>query len=56
VLFDLDGTLVDHDGAAAAGVEQWLMAKGWVNGGIIAGLVSDWDAIAQRHSPHTEHT
>jgi beta-phosphoglucomutase-like phosphatase (HAD superfamily) len=28
VLFDLDGTLVDHEGAAAKGVEQWLMANG----------------------------
>lgn len=49
VLFDLDGTLVDHDSAAAAGVEQWLMAKGWAKAGTIAGLVSDWDAIAERH-------
>jgi putative hydrolase of the HAD superfamily len=51
VLFDVDGTLVDHDGAAAAGVEQWLMTMGWADAGNIAGLVSDWDAIAERNFP-----
>ena len=51
VLFDVDGTLVDHDGAAAAAVEQWLMANHWADAGTIAGLVSDWDAIAERHFP-----
>jgi putative hydrolase of the HAD superfamily len=49
VLFDLDGTLVDHHGAAATAVEQWLMARGWADAGTVAGLVSDWDAIAERH-------
>jgi Predicted hydrolase (HAD superfamily) len=49
VLFDLDGTLVDHDGAAAKGVEQWLMANGWADARTIADLISDWDAIAERH-------
>jgi putative hydrolase of the HAD superfamily len=49
VLFDLDGTLVDHDSAAAEGVGQWLSAMGWADPGTIAGLVSDWDAIAERH-------
>lgn len=48
VLFDLDGALVDHDSAAAEGVEQWLMAQGWADTGTIAGLISDWDAIAER--------
>jgi hypothetical protein len=38
---DVDGTLVDHDGATAAGVEQWLMPMGWADAGTIAGLVSD---------------
>jgi FMN phosphatase YigB (HAD superfamily) len=51
VLFDVDGTLVDHDGAAASGVQQWLMANGWADAGTIAGLVSEWDEIAERHFP-----
>jgi len=51
VLFDVDGTLVDHDGAAAAGAQQWLMAMGWADAGTIAGLVSKWDEIAERHFP-----
>ena len=49
VLFDLDGTLFDHEGAAAKGVEQWLMANGWADARTIADLISDWDAIAERH-------
>ena len=49
VLFDLDGTLVDHHGAASTGVEQWLMARDWADAGTVAGLVSDWDVIAERH-------
>ena len=51
VLFDVDGTLVDHDGATAAGAQQWLMAMGWADAGTIAGLVSEWDEIAERHFP-----
>jgi putative hydrolase of the HAD superfamily len=51
VLFDVDGTLVDHDGAAAVAVQQWLMAMGWADAGTIAGLVSEWDEIAERHFP-----
>jgi putative hydrolase of the HAD superfamily len=51
VLFDLDGTLVDHDGAAAAAVGQWLTAKGWSNAETIDGLVAAWDVIAERHYP-----
>jgi putative hydrolase of the HAD superfamily len=51
VLFDIDGTLVDHDGATAAAVQQWLMAMGWADAGTIAGLVSEWDEIAERHFP-----
>jgi putative hydrolase of the HAD superfamily len=51
VLFDLDGTLVDHESAAAEGVEQWLVGNGWADEATIAGLVSDWDAIAERHFP-----
>jgi beta-phosphoglucomutase-like phosphatase (HAD superfamily) len=51
VLFDVDGTLVDHDGAAAAAVQQWLLGMGWADSGALAGLVSDWDSIAERHFP-----
>jgi putative hydrolase of the HAD superfamily len=51
VLFDLDGTLVDHESAAAEGAEQWLVGNGWADEATIAGLVSDWDAIAERHFP-----
>jgi len=51
VLFDVDGTLVDHEGAAAAAVEHWLRTNHWADAETIAGLVSDWDAIAERHFP-----
>jgi putative hydrolase of the HAD superfamily len=51
VLFDVDRTLVDHDGAAATAVQQWLLAGGWADPGSFAGLVSDWDQIAERHFP-----
>jgi hypothetical protein len=51
VLFDVDGTLADHDGAVAAGAQQWLMAMGWADAGTIAGPVSAWDEIAERHFP-----
>lgn len=29
VLFDLDGTLIDHDCAVATAVETWLLENGW---------------------------
>jgi putative hydrolase of the HAD superfamily len=51
VLFDVDGTLVDHDGADAAALQQWLMAMGWADEGTITGLVAEWDEIAERHFP-----
>ena len=51
VLFDVDGTLVDHDGAAAAAVQQWLMDMGWADAGAIACLVSEWDEIAEQLFP-----
>ena len=51
VLFDLDGTVLDHDGAAAEAVEQWLLGAGWAGAGEVAGLVRDWDEIAERHFP-----
>ncbi|HZI97488.1 MAG TPA: HAD family hydrolase [Actinomycetales bacterium] len=49
VLFDLDGTLVDHDSAAGAAVETWLLGTGWVDAVDVAALVVDWDRIAERH-------
>lgn len=51
MLFDLDGTVLDHDGAAAAAVEHWLLGAGWADAGDVAGLVVDWDEIAERHLP-----
>jgi putative hydrolase of the HAD superfamily len=49
VLFDLDGTLVDHEGAAAEAAKQWLMTQGWADSQDLPGLVSQWGAIAERH-------
>ena len=54
VLFDLDGTVLNDDGAAAAAVEQWLVGAGWVDAEGVAGLVSHWDEIAERASRRTE--
>ena len=51
VLFDLDGTLVDHEGAAATAVGQWLTAKGWANAETVGGLVAEWEKLAERHYP-----
>jgi putative hydrolase of the HAD superfamily len=51
VLFDLDGTLVDHEGAAAEAARQWLMAQGWADSRNLPGLVSQWGAMAERHFP-----
>lgn len=51
VIFDLDGTLVDHEGAAADAVGQWLTCKGWASPETVGGLGAEWDLIAQRHYP-----
>lgn len=48
VLFDLDGTLVDHDGAAARAVEQWVAAARWRP---TTDVVAAWAEIAERHFP-----
>jgi len=49
VLFDLDGTLVDHAAAEAQAVRQWAQREGWAEDP--AGLVQAWDEIAERHFP-----
>ncbi|HEY8719328.1 HAD family hydrolase [Pengzhenrongella sp.] len=51
VLFDLDGTLVDHDGTAASAVEHWLVGEGWLEPGGAAASVALWDEVAERHYP-----
>lgn len=51
ILFDLDGTLVDHDAAAAVAVEQWVREEGWAVPGDVSALVQAWDEIAERHFP-----
>jgi len=52
VMFDIDGTLVDHDGALRDAVGGWLI------GGHLAtqkqcdeALVALWDDVAERHFP-----
>ena len=51
MLFDLDGTLVDHQGAAAAGVRQWLLGAGWATEEELPALVAAWEEVAERHFP-----
>jgi len=51
VLFDLDGTLVDHAAAESQAVRQWAAQQGWAEGRDLAGLVQAWDDIAERHFP-----
>ncbi|HWD79393.1 MAG TPA: HAD family hydrolase [Kribbella sp.] len=45
VLFDLDGTLVDHSSAAAAAVVVWAAEYGVVG----AAVASDWAAVSDKH-------
>jgi putative hydrolase of the HAD superfamily len=47
VLFDLDGTLVDHDAAAATAIAGWAEREGWV----LPDLARVWDEVAERHFP-----
>lgn len=52
MLFDLDGTLVDHDGAAQRAVADWLTETQLATEEqCTAGLVGLWDDIAERHFP-----
>ena len=46
VLFDVDGTLLDHRSAAAAAVKR-IAAAAWVADA--AGLVEVWQALEERH-------
>jgi putative hydrolase of the HAD superfamily len=46
VLFDLDGTLGDHDGSVAAALAGWLPAIGAAYSPAVHAL---WDEIAERH-------
>ncbi|GAA3339216.1 HAD family hydrolase [Amorphoplanes nipponensis] len=46
VLLDLDGTLVDHDGAAAAGLRGWLPALGLV---ATDEAIARWAAVQEPH-------
>jgi putative hydrolase of the HAD superfamily len=50
VLFDLDGTLLDHDTASAAAVTSWLSAYGIPQDDIEA-AVPYWQELEQRHYP-----
>ena len=45
VLFDLDGTLVDHESAAAAAVVVWAAEYGVVG----AAVATDWAAVSDKH-------
>ncbi|MEU8222379.1 HAD family hydrolase [Kribbella sp. NPDC048915] len=45
VLFDLDGTLVDQEGAAAAAVVQWAAEYGITD----AAVAARWAAISEKH-------
>ena len=51
MLVDLDDTLVDHRGAAAAGVRRWLLSEGWATEEQVPALVAVWNEVAERHFP-----
>lgn len=52
VLFDLDGTLVDHDSALRQGLIGWLTSKELATEQqCLDGLVALWDEVAERHFP-----
>ena len=46
VLLDLDGTLVDHDGAAAAGLRAWLPTLGLAP---TEAAIARWTAVQEPH-------
>lgn len=52
MLFDVDGTLVDHDGALREGLIGWLTDKQLATKEqCLDGLVGLWDDVAERHFP-----
>jgi putative hydrolase of the HAD superfamily len=46
VIFDLDGTLVDHLGSVVAALERWLPSLGAAATGA---LIDAWFAAEERH-------
>jgi putative hydrolase of the HAD superfamily len=50
VLFDLDGTLLDHDGASAAALRAWLPAYG-IGPADTELAIPLWFELEQRHYP-----
>lgn len=50
VLFDLDGTLVDQEGAAVAALHAWLPSYG-LSADDIQALIPLWFELEQRHYP-----
>lgn len=46
-IFDLDGTLVDHDTAAEEAVTTWVSQQGWS----LPDVAKVWDDVAERHFP-----
>lgn len=51
VLFDLDGTLVDHEAASASAVGTWLTQSGWSSPEDLADHAAAWVEIEERHFP-----
>lgn len=52
VMFDIDGTLVDHDGALRTAVCRWLIGSHLATQNQCdEGLVALWDDVAERHFP-----
>jgi putative hydrolase of the HAD superfamily len=52
VLFDLDGTLLDHESAAAAALRAWLPSYGLSRQDIEA-AISLWADLERRPTPLT---
>jgi putative hydrolase of the HAD superfamily len=50
VLFDLNGTLLDHDAACVAAIRSWLPPYGVAQGDIET-AVTHWFELEQRHYP-----
>ena len=49
VLFDLDGTLIDHESAARRAVVEWSVAQGWNQNAAEDEISEHWDVIAERN-------